>query len=145
MISVTRNSHIPRVEASFCCSTESKWCSSAGEWLDVDNLHSFLRRVGVSRLCHHRHDVEILRGRRRCGLPLQSLRAPWIDGRPLSPFERPKEVRHWQRVAERQNRSASRRHDVQHLEFFRISMIPSRHAEVAEYKLREERQVESDE
>ncbi len=28
MISVTRNTHIPRVTASFCCAIVSKWCCS---------------------------------------------------------------------------------------------------------------------
>ena len=30
MTSVTRNTHIPSVEASSCCSMSSKWCCSAG-------------------------------------------------------------------------------------------------------------------
>src|SRR5207247_502453 len=45
----------------------------------------------------------------------------------------------------RENRSSCRRHDIQHLELRRICVISPRHSEIAENKLWEEREVESDE
>src|SRR5690348_10030581 len=147
MISVTRKSHIPSVEASFCCAAVSKWCSSAAGWPEcscVLMLDKFLlTRVRVSRLGDDWHHLIISRRRWRAGLPLKALCSPWIGCSHFAPFQRPNEIGHRQQVAERQDRSARRGHHVQNLELFGVGVIAPGHPQVAEQKLREERQVES--
>ena len=72
--------------------------------------------------------------------------APHGFGPATAPLlERLQEVEHRQHVADAQHRGAGRRHDVEHLELWRVGVIAARHAEVAHDELREERQVEADE
>src|ERR1700674_165263 len=92
MISVTRNIHIPSVEASFCCSAVSNWWSSA---LVLDTLGSFPGII-IGGLVHHGLYREIIGGRRRGRFPFQSLGSPRIRRSAISPFQRPKEVGHRQ-------------------------------------------------
>src|SRR5260370_39353871 len=96
MISVTRNIHIPSVEASFGCSAVSNGCSSA---LEADMLGSFSRIV-IGGFVHHGLHVEVVGGWRRGGLPFQSLGSPWIRWSSLAPFQRPEEIRHRQRISQ---------------------------------------------
>src|SRR5208337_3155855 len=89
--------------------------------------------------------VKIEGGRRRRGLPLQTRGVPRIGfgDRPVA--QRPQEVDHGQKIADRENAGAGGRKHVQHLELRRILPVTARHANVAKNKLREERQIEAGE
>src|SRR4051812_36604561 len=92
--SVTRNTHIPSVDASSCCSIEWKCgcsfgCGAAlGTGLLMRHLHS--RGLGSRRMDvvvgvfgDHRRFMEIVRDRRRLDLPLEARGAPRIRRRQL--------------------------------------------------------------
>src|SRR5271169_157408 len=89
-ISVARKSHIPSVEASFCCSTSPNWWRSAKEWLA--NLHLLENRIIVSFVRNDGSDVEVLGRRRRSGLPFETGCVPGIVGGEFSVAHRPDEV-----------------------------------------------------
>src|SRR5580692_402273 len=90
-------------------------------------------------------DIEIFGERRRRGLPLKPRCRPWVRSCDLSVAHRPRQINHRQQVAERENRGTRRGHHVKHLKLGWIAVIAARHAEIAENKLREERQVEPNE
>src|SRR3974390_3781076 len=88
MTSVPRKIHMPRLEASFCCSSVAKWWSRAGLWVSwgdevettvwlSDNLR-LLRITPVDLLVvvgfpgHDRLLWEVERGRRRLHRPFQT-------------------------------------------------------------------------
>src|SRR5207244_10398987 len=77
--------------------------------------------------------------------PFESLRTPWIGTRRGAMAQRPEQVAQWQEIADRKNRRARRRQDVQDLEFRRVFVIAPRHAEIAENELRKEREIEAEE
>src|SRR5690242_7455898 len=89
-ISVTRKTHMPNVDASFCCSTLSNWWRSARVWLA--NLHLLENRVVVRLVVDHRSDIEVFGRRRRSGLPLQAGRVPRVIRRQLSIAQGPDEI-----------------------------------------------------
>src|SRR5687767_3442580 len=158
MISVTRNTHMPSVEASACCAMSSKWCWSFGWWAcddsmscglpgpwmatrpgrpcvgaceyPSDNSNLLARRVLVRAVRHDRRHREVLGGRRRGDLPLEPLGAPRVVRRLLALEERVREIDHRQHVTDRQHGRSSGRQHVPHLELRRIHVIPARHAEV---------------
>src|SRR5437773_6740866 len=77
MISVTRNTHMPSVAASRCCSAESKWWACAAMALDGT---MGLPRPGVlvGAVGHDRRLLEVLGGGRRGGSTLQAAHAPRV-------------------------------------------------------------------
>src|ERR671919_1390629 len=115
MISVTRNSHMPSVDDSFCCSRLSNWCWSDG-WcapscttapdpcvsiivlanaclrLRGAVVHLF-RVVLLRAVGNDRRRVEVLGRRRRRGVPLEAYRAPRIVAALLAVAHRPDEVK----------------------------------------------------
>src|SRR5208282_1233761 len=93
----------------------------------------------------HRRLVKIKGGRRRRGLPLQASGVPGIRAGDLAVAQRPDEVDHRQQIAGGEYAGSGRGENVQRLEFRRILPVAAGHADVAENKLREERQVEADE
>src|SRR4051812_18103651 len=149
MISVIRKTHIPSVALALCCSMSAKWCRNPGGWTTcaLSCNGNLLRQAGivVGVPSHDGCFCEIFGDRRSRGPPFQTGRVIRIVRRNLSVSERPQQVHQRQDVTDRQDRSASGGHHVQHLKLIRISMVPPRHAEVAEHELREEREVETDE
>src|SRR6478736_943868 len=104
-----------------------------------------LLSIGIGFFGYHWNFMEIVRRRRRGGLPLKARCAPWIVAGDFSIPERPEEINQGQNKSNRKHGCAGAGKNVQHLEFFRIRVITARHTKVAEDKLREERQVEADE
>src|SRR5882762_370551 len=147
MISVTRKSQIPKVSDSCCCSRSSNWCARPVSPVckSASLMTGLLFRVGVGFLGDNWNYGEILRRRRRRRLPLQARRAPGIRLGDWPISHRPHQINEWNQVPNTQDRGARGRHYIQHLEFRRIERIPARHAEVPKYKLREKREIESDE
>src|ERR1019366_2954970 len=94
--SVMRKIHIPREEASFCCSAVLN-CSrnaSVSTWGSLTNLTLLADRravvVGVVR--DDRDLVEIVRGWRRIRLPFEAGGLPRVPSRNRPVLERPHEV-----------------------------------------------------
>src|SRR5208282_4657042 len=153
MISVARNSHMPRVAASRCCSASTKWCNSSGPCCSTAiglSLNGHLRGGGdlfvvVSFPGYFGGFVKIKSGWRRRGLPLQAGRAPRVVVGDFSVTHGPQEVHHGQNVSHGQNGRARSREHVQHLKFWGILPVAARHSHVAENKLREESEVETGE
>src|SRR5436190_17303975 len=91
MISVTRNTHMPSVAASRCCSAESKWWACAAVALDgTVGLPGVGVLVGAAG--HDRRLLEVLGGGRRGGLPFQADHAPRVRRRVAAVAHRPDEV-----------------------------------------------------
>src|SRR5271170_3494129 len=169
MISVSRKSHMPNVPASRCCSCVSKWwrccgsatCScSAGTavscvWGCVATIALsngrhlvcclvFEPLVVVSLMVHDRSLNKVFGQRRRLNLPLKSCRLPGIVAGNCAILQRPPQIKQRQHVAHPQHRSPRRREHIQHLKLWRIRVIPSRHPEISQDELRQERQIEPD-
>src|SRR5579864_2262014 len=142
-ISVARKSHIPRVEASFCCSTSSNWWRSAKEWLA--NLHLLEDRIIVGFVSHHGSNVEVLRRRRRGGLPFETGSVPGISGSEFAVPHRPDEVDGGDEVADGEHRGSGSGQHVINLELFGIGVIAPWHSEIAHDELREEGEIEAEE
>src|SRR5581483_1606946 len=147
MISVIRKTHMPIMEASFCCSGVAKWCCSvescvttAGGLSLNGGLLQFVVVIGFPG--HDGCFVEVIRGGRRFNRPFQSRRSPWIGGCGFPVPHGPQQVDHRQQIANRQHGCTGCRQHVQHLEFGRILPVPPRHAEVSQNKLGEEGEVE---
>src|ERR1041385_6724984 len=123
MTSVMRKTHMPSEDASRCCSMSSKWCWSAG-WVATaglvcalsDNGHLLYVFVIVGRAMHDGRVLEVVRRRRRGGLPLQAGGAERVVPGALAVAHRPRQVDHRQQVADTQDRRARGRHHAQHLE-----------------------------
>src|SRR5437660_103077 len=150
MISVSRKTHMPSVEAPFCCSMSSNWWTSAGWWSVVvawlwDNGDLLLCAVMVRLDGNYRGLLEVMSGRRRSGLPFQPGRFPGIVTGYFAIAQRPQQINQRQDEAHGQHRSAGAGEHIQHLEFFRIRVITSRHSQVSQDELREERKIETDE
>src|SRR3954454_14252980 len=89
MTSVARNIHMPRFEATCCCSRSSNWgmriaLAFSSIVAVVDDLMGILRLFG--RVCvrpdgHHGRLLEVVDRRRRVGLPLKSGRPPGVGAR----------------------------------------------------------------
>src|SRR5688572_19646914 len=94
MISVTRKSHIPSVEAWNCWPASSNWCAT---WAVASELCCTLRLLGGDRIrvrlvVDHGRDAEVLgRRRRRCG-PLEPGGGPRIGARRRGVPQRPEQV-----------------------------------------------------
>src|ERR1700758_734564 len=125
MTSVARKIHMPKLEASRCCSSLAKWWSSAGLWMSSceevgtaawlsDNL-GLLLLTGVDLVVvvgfpsHDRLLIKIECGRRRRSLPLKSRGLPGIIGRGLAVAHRPEEVNHGQKIADGEHRGSGGR------------------------------------
>src|SRR5579862_6367454 len=165
MISVTRNSHMPSEAAFFCCCASAKWWSKAGlcascsivavpaaapgVGLVCNGSLQFLRRrnlvVVISFPGHNRGLIKIKCWWRRRRLPLEPCRSPRIRARDRAVFQRPEQINHGQQIADGEHTGSGGRQHVQHLKLRRILPIASRHADLPQDELREERQVEADE
>src|SRR5579872_7017561 len=139
--SVARKSHMPKVDASFCCSTSSNWWRSARLWLA--NLHFLPNRIVVGIVSNDRGDVEIFGWRRRCGLPLEAGCAPRVVRGELAVAHGPDEVNSRDDITYSKYRGACCRKHVVDLEFRWIRVIAPRHPQVAHDELREESQIET--
>src|SRR5271156_82636 len=110
IISVSKKSHMPKVEVSFCCSRFAKWCRRYGEcscsacasgWVAIAWLSNGLHLmfglvcqplVVVGFVVDHRRLDKVFRQRRRLYLPLQPRCLPGIRPRDLAVLERPSQV-----------------------------------------------------
>src|SRR6202035_230838 len=147
MISVTRKTHMPKVDASRCCSRLSKWWASAVGWLANGGLlgsEGRLLAVVVGSAGDDRGDVEVVGWRRRVGVPLEADRAPGVGRAQLPVAHRPDEVGSREEVAEAEDRGAGGRQHVEDLELRRVGPVAPRHAEVSQDELGEEGEVEAD-
>src|SRR5579863_7224579 len=147
MISVRRNTHIPSVEESNCCSAVSKWwrtasacpIKTASASAPPSTMRRLLSCVVVRIIGYHGGLVEIVSRRRRWRLlPLQSLGAPGIlrRDRPFAPG--PRQIEDRKQVAHSQNRGSGARHHVQSMKLGCVCMIAARHPQVSQQELREE-------
>src|SRR5262245_23560986 len=151
MTSWTRNTHMPRVEASRCCSASSNWCATCA-WADAAaasangclprrGLGQSIERLVVVRVARdHRGLREVLRRGRRCRLPLEPRGAPRIGRCDLAVAQRPEEVEQGQEIADAEDRCPGGRQHVEHLKLLRVDVVATRHPEIPEDELREERQ-----
>src|ERR1700722_18753224 len=143
MTSVMRKIHMPSVEASLCCAAVSNCSRRASVCSSLCNfgLHGGV----IVRLVRHDGDlVEIMRGRRRRRLPLQTGRAPWIGSGDRPVFQGPGEIDGGYQIPDSQHRGAGAREHVQHLELRRVSGIAARHSQVAKDEWREKRKIEAE-
>src|SRR5215831_12079740 len=145
MISVSRKTHIPKVEASFCCSMSSKWWTSAG-WCSVDVVGlvsngDHLDAVGIGFSGDDRRVMEVVGWWRRTGFPFQPRGLPRIVAGHFAVLQRPYEVDRRQNESHGEYRSSGARKHVQHLKFQRVSGVAARHAEIAQNELREKRKI----
>src|SRR5919108_2504284 len=104
-----------------------------------------LRAVGIGLFGYLRGMFEVASGRWRRSGPFQSLGIPWIGSCNGAAPQRPEKIDHRDQVADAEDRSACRRHDIENLKLLGIGGVAPRHAEVTEDKLREKSQVEADE
>src|SRR5277367_4175668 len=110
MISVSRKSHMSKVEVSLCCSRFAKWCRRYGEcscsacssgWVAIawlsNGLHlvfGLVRQplVVVGLVIDNRRLYEVFGQRRRLDLPLETRSLPRVRARDLAVLERPGQV-----------------------------------------------------
>src|SRR5271155_1852701 len=110
MISVSRKSHMPKVEVSLCCSRFAKWCRRYGEcscsacasgWVAIAWLSNGLHLVfGLVRqpfvvvclVVDYRRLNEVCGQRRRLYLPFEPGGLPRIRPGNLAVLERPGQV-----------------------------------------------------
>src|SRR6185437_13908894 len=162
MISVSRNTHMPKLAASRCCPIFSKWCRINDGWscacgsaapssscgvVAIDWLSNGLYLV-MSLVCqpvvvvgfvvHDWNLGEVFGQRRRLYLPLQARRLPGIVAGNFPVLQRPRQIEHWQQVADAEDGSTCGREHIQHLEICRIRCIAARHSKIAKNKLRKE-------
>src|SRR6266508_5342393 len=98
--SVTRKTHIPSAEASFCCSMEAKWCwRPRGDAGPADSGGAALAkgldllvRVRVGGFRHDGGHLDVVRRRRRRRLPLEPGRTPGIGRCVLPVAHEPEEI-----------------------------------------------------
>src|SRR5579883_127987 len=149
MISVTRNSHMPSVDDSRCCSMFAKRCCSeccATTSVLLGNGNLLRQLVVVVGLPSDDGSLlEVVRRRRRSSSPLQSGSLPWVVSGYLAIPQRPEQINQWQQIAESQDGSSSGGEHVEHLELRCIRVIAPRHAHISENKLGKECQIESGE
>src|SRR5271165_7613995 len=118
MISVSRKSHMPKVEVSLCCSRFAKWCRRYGEcscsacssgWVAIAWLSNGLHLVFglvcqplvvVGLVVDHRRFHEVRGDGGRLDLPLESGSLPRIRPCDLAVLERPHQIKHGQQVAD---------------------------------------------
>src|ERR1051325_2102890 len=150
MTSVARNTHIPRLDASRCCSRSSNWCATMlgrTRWASAIALPRRLwpAHVIVRVVRGDGRRREVVLGRRRRCRPLERGAPPRVGAGALAVLEGPEQIAEWQRVADGEDRRARAREHVQHVELRRIHRVAARHAEIAEDVLREEREIEAEE
>src|SRR6267378_1559881 len=90
-------------------------------------------------------DIEIFSDRRRGRLPFEASAGPRVGTGYFTVAHGPSEINHRQQVAQREDGSSGSGHHIEHLKFRRIAGVASRHAQIAENKLREEREIEAQE
>src|SRR5207302_8282196 len=169
IISVSRRSHIPKVRASRCCSCVSKWCRCCGSITcscsaatAVSCVCGCVTTVALSNgrhlLCglvfepfvviglmvHDRNLDKVFSQRRRLNLPLETRRLPRIVPGNGAILQRPPQIQQREHIPDAKHRGSRSRQHIQHLELRWIGVIPSRHPQIPQNELRQERQVESD-
>src|SRR5271156_1439667 len=92
-----------------------------------------------------RSNVKVFRERRRIRFPFESGGRPRVGPSDAAVLDGPSQVNHRQKIAEGQNRSSRGGHDVKRLKLRWITVVTARHAEIAQNKLREKREIESHE
>src|ERR1051326_7122518 len=143
-ISVARNVHMPSVDADFCCGMSSN-CSARAVW--ASGMLQFLFGFGgilVRRTGDNRDFFEVMFWRRGRSLPFKTGGVPGIGGRFLAVLQRPNEIKDRKKIADAKDRSAGAGKHVVDLEFAGISVVSSRHPEIAHDKLRKKSEVEAD-
>ena len=103
------------------------------------------RRIIVGFFGHDGRFSKIMFWRRRRRCPFQPGRVPRIWPGFFSIKQRPDQINQRQQITDAENRRARGGKDVVDLKFRRVIVNAARHAEIAQDKLREESQVESDE
>src|SRR5208337_217084 len=112
MISVTRKSHMPKVEVAFCCSRSAKWCFRLWTASSLSCNFNPLVQVMAGRINFvvvvgfpgdNRGFFEVEGGRRGCGLPLESGGTIGIRPGILAVLQAPCEVNHRHQEAHRQD------------------------------------------
>src|SRR6516164_6571066 len=89
--------------------------------------------------------LEIFSWRWRRDGPLQAFGLPGVGARHRSIAHRPDQINERYHVADAEDRSAGRRHHIEHLELRWIDSVAPGHAKITKHELREEGQVEADE
>src|SRR5258705_4813866 len=173
IISVTRNTHMPRVPASRVAPYSQNGAAALGGFQRVrllrnsqptsasllalqlsvlklfselpDNLHLFRWSELVSFPRNNRRCFKILRWRRRLRPPFETRQVPGVSFGMFSIPHRPDKIDCRYQHPETEDRRSSSRQNIEDLKLRRIGMIPSRHAHVAGHKLRQEGQVEANE
>src|SRR5258707_115757 len=123
MISVARNTHMPRLEASRCCWGSAKWCKSSGgcssSWCrpttvlsgngDLLAVRSVQLLVVVGLPGHDGFVFEVEGWRRRGGFPFESGGVPRTVRCRLAIAHGPKEINHGQQISDAENGCARSR------------------------------------
>src|SRR5690349_8971993 len=141
--SVARNTQMPSSATSCCWRRSTNWKAAWGSRILRTRLA--FDAVVVRIAPHFDCALEIVRGRRRRGLPFKTRRLPGVGWRTLAEKDRPREVEKRQEISDGQYRGANRRHHVPDLKLRRINVIAPRHPKNAEDELRKERHVEAEE
>src|SRR6185437_6890286 len=107
-VSVARKTHMPSCDASPCWSSVANWISgwtaSAGiRGAVLRHIAAVLGVVAVGGFGHDRRAWEIVRRRRRRGLPFEPGRAPRVRAGTLAVEERPAEIKERQEIGHRQD------------------------------------------
>src|SRR5215469_5299070 len=128
---------MPRRIASVCRSSEEKWwpinssgTPSTGASCGTDHPRRLVRAVVVRHLGDDRDLVEVMRGGRRRGHPLEALRAPGIGVGALAPDERDDQIDEDDEEAEAEQRGAGGGGHVQCLEVLGVLIVTPRHSKV---------------
>src|ERR1700722_7708267 len=146
MSSVSRNTHIPRLPASRCCSMSSNWCANPGGcalWTAMSATSHRAVSVVISIFGYHGNLLKIFSGRRRGRGPFQPLGTPGIRASRRTVSHRPCQVDAWDQIADTQDRRARGRHYNEHLKLRRVYRVSTRHAEVSKHELWKESEVET--
>src|SRR6185437_11801279 len=103
------------------------------------------RIVAIGQLRHDGRAREVVRRWRRGGSPFEPGRTPGICLGALAEEYGPGEIAEREQVRDGENGRAGRGQNVPGLQVWRVGVVATRHAEIAEDELREEREVEADE
>src|SRR6185312_7051294 len=119
MISVPRNTHMPSVEASFCCSMSAKWCwrsecscscvASAEVSANGDLLRGGDFVVVIGFPCYFGSLFKIGSDRWRLRRPFQPSRAPGIVAGDLAIPKRPDHINHGKEISDGKDAGAGGR------------------------------------
>src|SRR5437763_14594632 len=112
--------------------------------MSLDNGDLLIASVVIRLRRYYRRLLEVMRGGRRTGFPLQSRGLPWIRSGNLAIAHGPQQVNRRQERTDRQDRSARAGEHIQHLEPARIRKKAARHSQTPKDELREDGKSEAD-